>query len=61
MRVQVCQRRVLPVALEGRPGLPFDDDEYLPSSDVTCRALPEPAQGQHAPCVPGDLTADRRE
>ena len=55
VRVQVGQRGVLSVALEGRPGLPFDQDEYLPGSDVACRALPETAQGQHAPSVPGDL------
>ena len=47
---------VLAVALEGRPGLPLDEDEHLPGSDVAGRALPEPAQGQHAPSVPGDLT-----
>jgi len=38
-----------------RPGLPLDEDEYLPGSNVACRTLPEPAQGQHAPAVPGDL------
>ena len=43
MRVQASQRRILPVALEGRPGLPFDEDEYLPGSDIAGRALPEPA------------------
>jgi hypothetical protein len=55
VRVQVGQRGVLTVALEGRPGFPLDEDEYLPGSDVACRALPEPAQDQHAPSVPGDL------
>ena len=55
VRVQVGQRGVLTVALKGRPRLPFDQDEHLPGSDVADRALPEPAQGQHAPSVPGDL------
>ena len=56
MRVQIRQRGALAVALEGRPGLPFDEDEHLPGSDIARRALPEPAQGQHMPSVPGDLT-----
>jgi hypothetical protein len=54
--VQICQRGILAVALEGRPGLPLDENEHLPGSYVACRALPEPAQGQHAPSVPDNLT-----
>jgi hypothetical protein len=55
VRVQVGQRGVLTVALESRPGLPSDEDEHLPGSDVAGRALAEPAQRQHPPSVPGNL------
>ena len=55
VRMQVGQRGVLAVALEGRPGLPFDEDEHLPRSDVAGHAFPEPAQGHHASSVPGNL------
>lgn len=61
VRMQVGQRGVLPVALEGRPGLPFDEDEHLPRSDVARRALPEPAQSKHAPPCRATSRADRRD
>ena len=55
VRVQVGQCGVLAVAVEGRPGLPLDEDEHLPGGDVAGHAFPEPAQGHHVSSVPGNL------
>jgi hypothetical protein len=39
VRVQAGQRGILAVAVKGRPGLPFDEDQHLPgvmSPPVVC-------------------------